>query len=73
MAADVENGVNSSIRMPRQDHLLGGHAKDFEIVRLGDDALMRDAMPVAAEDALQITLVDILVPVERPGRPWPGL
>lgn len=56
--------MDRTIGMARQDHLLARHAEHLEIVGVRNDALMSDAVPVPAEDPLQIARVDVLVVIE---------
>ncbi len=71
MATDVQHRMDTAIRSPRHDHLFRVDAEDLEIVDVRDHALMRDTVPVPAEDTLHVAPVNLRILIKRPRQPMP--
>ncbi len=64
MAAYVEHRMHGPVRRARQNHRLVAEVEQFEIARVGNDAFMGDAMPMAEEHPLHVALVDRRIVIE---------
>ncbi len=61
MPAHVQEGVDLALRVTGQDDGVLAHVGEEEVVGVGDEALVAEQQPSAAEDLLQLLLVDRLI------------
>jgi hypothetical protein len=64
MTARVEKHMNCVLPIPAQNDFLFAHARNDEVARLLDLALVSDEQPGTRENLLQLLLVDALVNVD---------
>ena len=66
MPAHIEHRVDRAIGGTCQDDLLVAQPEQLEVACIGNDARMRQAMPVPAKQAFHVALEDRGIHVERP-------
>ena len=65
VAAGVEEAAQGSVALTYQDDWVGAHVGGHEVAGAGELALVGEKQPGAAEDLLELGLVDVLVAVHR--------